>query len=323
VQLQFAVENFTLTPQPTGDERSGVIAVYVDGKFFENFATTSAQITLPRRGTHFIEAELTHIDRSPFVPRTTDSLYLSVTQKTPYILIKNQRSEMTVYTDQPKFDIAFDPATFENTANYIKVFVDGEVDGSTEESGINTSYTFVNPVTPGKHSVRFVLYKKNGAPYSPVVDSTFTLNYNNNRPDITTVTMPETVNLGSDVPFQAAIRNFAPGKDGYLMVSLPNHTHYLTSPDSTITPDFQGTQKILFRLVDKNGFMLYPDVYTEKVVRASGAGGQGQNSSNFIPTGLFTTAQDGALPRINLLILATIEAIAIIVFGVFLVRRHK
>jgi hypothetical protein len=323
--IAFAVENFTLTAQPEGDERAGVVSLFVDGKFFENFASSSAQISIPKKGTHLIEVELTHVDRTPFVPRIADSMYVYVQSKTPYITVKNMRNEMTVYTDQPQFEIDFEPAVFEDTTSFIKVFVDGEVDGSTKDTGINTSYRFSNPLEVGTHSVRFVLFRENGKAYTPSVESSFSLKYSDKRPDISDVAIPERITVGASVPFKAKLENFTLGKDGYLFLRAGNKNYIFSTPEAQFVPTFQGAQKVSFQLLDKNGHFLNPPVSTEKVVQVSNASSLNDKSgaSKFIPPGIFTTAQDGGVPHVNLLVLAGIEAVAIIAFGIFLVKKQK
>ncbi len=320
--LEMEVSNYLLTAKPVEEYQAGVIAVYVDGKFFTNTASTSATLTIPRVGTHYVEVELTHVDRSPFVPRIADSFTIHVQKKSPLLQVLDFRPDSTVYTATPTFPILYEYASFEENSGYYQVFVDGEVDGTSKDLADPTRYTLNTPLTEGKHSLRVALYNANDRPVVPTVDFQVPFIYSQNKPVIENVTLPRNTEMNKEVPFEVVLSGFTPGKDGYIDVFAEGVHYYVTEPQSRLPRLSGGNQKVTFTLLDKNGFVLKPSVSVEKIVSVQAQKTE-SGPSALIPGGIFTTAEDGQQPRWGFLILGAIEAVAIVVFGVLLLRHER
>jgi hypothetical protein len=320
ITLQFSVENFTLTTRAEEDGKSGVINVYVNGAFFENFATSSAQITLPRQGTHFIEAELVKTSRESFVPRIVDTMYVSVVKQTPHLRISNIAKDQTIYESRPTLEIP--TANFDFREGYYQVFVDGVVDGDSKLLENVESYPLLNNLTEGKHTLKLALYSSNGKPVLPVVEYTLPFIYTNNKPEILRVDLPKEVAIGEAVPFKVELNNFTLGKDGLLsIVDGQGKVMLFETSEGEIKGLSSGANKLSFTLYDVKGRPLFAEAPSEKVVLVKD--GLETPGSGSAQNGIFTLPQDGAQPQWMFISLAFVEACAILTFAILLFKKHK
>ncbi len=321
--LEMKVTNFELTAKPIESPTVGVVAIYVDGKFFTNSASNSAQLTIPKAGTHHIEVELTHVDRSPIVPRVADSFYIHVQKKTPYLQVKDLRAEGFLYVDKPTLAIDYIPASFEDKSKYYQVFIDGEVDGTSKDLEDTSKYTINNALTAGKHSLRLALYSDNDRPYTPTVEYQVPFNYSADRPTIEEIVMEQQIDSSQPLHFEVMATNFMIGKDGYVDVFAEGVHHYLSQASGDLPHLSVGNQKVAFTLYDRNGYLLNPNTSIQKIVSVTGAKNNTKSINSFLPSGTFFAPSDGSGPRWGFIMLGAIEAIAIIVFGILLLKHEK
>ncbi|MDQ3098664.1 MAG: hypothetical protein M3Q44_02875 [bacterium] len=325
INLVFAVTAFELTARPIESSSAGVISIYVDGKFFTNTASSSASISIPKTGTHLIEAELTRVDRTPFIPRASDSMYIHVQKKTPFLMIPSFRPDTKIYSATPTFKVTHLPASFEDKSGYYQVFIDGEVDGNSKDLPDPSSYIVNTPLIEGKHSLRLALYTENARPYLPTVEYQIPFTYSAIKPIIDEVKISRTIAVEQEVPFELILSHFEPGKDGYIDV-LAEGVHYYLSSSKAVFPRLSaGNQKISYTLLDKNGYALIPPVSTEMVVSVIANSVNSNSVNSLLAPGIFSMNENGSQPRWGFLILGVIEALAIIVFGILLLKheRHK
>lgn len=320
VELQFAVSNFTLTTRPNEDKNAGVIALYLDDKFYNNVASTSAIVQLPRIGTHKIEAELVHTNRQPVLPRVSQSVYLHNQRKTPHISFSNLKNGATIYAARPLIEVDLRRESYEDQNTYYQVFVDGVVDGDSLESEDPKKYVLQNELKPGKHTLRVALYNENGKPYSPVVDSSIALTYAESVPSISALKMSDVVKDGEAVAFEASFDNFTVPENGYLVVSEGDSSLSFSASSGVLDNLSQGEHAFTFELVDLNGLPLVPPVIAEKVVQV---GGQTDNTAPVKQArGIFETGESG-IPRWGWVGFAGVQALVILVFGLVLISKHK
>lgn len=319
--LHFSIENFNLTAKPLESSSSGVISLYVDGAFFETFASSSAQIYIPRSGTHYVEAELVNVNRTSFTPRILDTAYLNVQKKTPYIRVLNLKQDGVVFDSHPTLQMEL--MNIEKGKQYYKVFVDGVLDGSSKDSEDPTNYTLSNELIPDSHALKIALYNENDSPVYPVVEVSLNFNYSLKKPRIKSIDLPKQVSLTEKIPFTVEFENFNPGKDGKLGVVNGNGAvSFYSEATGELNNLKPGANKISFALYDNSGVQIVADPPQEKIITVESAATINNQNKAFF-TGLFTTAEDQRQPRWVFIGLAGIEAIAIIVFAVLLFKRGK
>ncbi len=320
VDLKFAVSDFTLTARPEEASNSGVIAVYLDGKFYTHVATDSAVVQLPRLGTHKIEAELVGINREPIVPRVSSHVYVHYQKKTPYLQLTNVRTGATIYSDTPTFALDFRKEQFEDQSTYYQVFIDGVVDGDSQELTTPAMYTVKQALTPGRHTVRVALYTENGRPYSPVIETLSSFTYVEDVPTIASVSLPDTIVPGETVAFSTALQDFRVPEDGYLVAKTRDRVWKISSESGELVGMNKGNTSIEFALVDRNGFGLVPAVRAEKTVVYEELAANVPEAGSL--SGFFMTGAEGNAPRWGLLAIGVIQAVVILIFGVVLTTRH-
>jgi hypothetical protein len=320
IHLQFSIENFTPTTRAEEDGKSGVVNIYVNGAFFENFASSSAQITLPRQGTHFVEAELVKTSRESFVPRIVDTMYINVLKETPYLRVANISRDQTIYQANPTIEV--DVVHFDPREGYYQVFVDGVVDGDSRQLENPGRYTLVNQLTEGKHILKLALYSLNGRPISPVVEYSVPFIYTAKKPEIRGIELPKEIVFGEGAPFKVELNNFTLGVDGLLsVVDGQGKVTLFETREGEIKGLPAGVNKLSFTLYDLRGRPLFAEAPFEKVVLVKdGLEAPGEGSAQ---NGIFTLPQDGAQPQWMFIALAFVEACAILTFAILLFKKHK
>jgi hypothetical protein len=320
-KVNFAIENFKLTTQPTAEEGAGLIAVYVDGKFFTNTASTSAQLYIPRAGTHYIEAELTHVNRDSVVPRVSDTRYVYVQKKSPYLRVKNIVQGSTIATDSPVLDIDFVQNAYEDQDTYYQVFVDGVVDGDSKLLDSPEKYSLKTPLSEGKHSLRLVLYDAKGYVYKPTVDTQISFSYSSDSASILAASFPDDpIDFGL-LPFDLSIENFTVGKDGYVLAEYGDTSQIFATSSGTLRDVPPGSGSVRFSLLGRDGRAFVPDI-SKSVDLPELSSVPNQNSRGvFEGIGVFDFNQ-GVSWRPGLLVVAFFEAIGIILLATYLAHRH-
>jgi hypothetical protein len=320
--FQFSVDNFKLTTRPEESSASGVINIYVDGAFFTNTATNSASLYIPRQGTHYIEAELVKVSRESLVPKIVDTMYIHVGKKSPYLRINNITKDQVVYESKPVLMV--DRENLENSTNYYQVFVDGKVDGNSKELTDPDKYTLNTSLEPGKHTVKLALYSEDDRPVTPVVETSTVFSYSTDSPRLLSVELPKESASGADIPFKAQLENFVPGQDGYLAVIESGGSPMLLETSSGVLKSLKkGKHTVAFTLYDMNGRILFTDPPIEKVIEVKDLNEANKTAGSDVPSGVFTTGQDGDHPRWLFIGLAVLEGLAIITFAMLLFKRDR
>jgi len=322
VKLEFDVKNFELTGLPIKKENAGVIGIYVDGKFFTNSASTSAQLYIPRVGTHFIEAELNYVNRDSVVPRVSDSKYLHIQKKSPYLRVKNLHQSETVYIDKPTIAIDQIQNVYEDLESYYQVFLDGQVDGDSKDSVDSNVYTIQKPLSVGSHSLRLVLYNPNGSAHLPTVDYQFNFNYSDKIPVISSVSIENATDetIDGSKNFSANLENFKIPSEGYLLLKYVQNESVFATMSGTIKAP-KGVDNISFSLLNRSGRELVPSVSKEVVVPVVTPLGNNHRVNTVLTNGIFEF-NEGVSVRFELLIAAFFEAVIIVLVATYMTHRH-
>jgi len=318
--LQFSVENFELTPRPSNVRNQGVIAIYVDGKFYTNIASSSASVQFNKVGTHRVDAELVHTNRQLVLPRASDTIYLHNQKKLPFLSISNVRNGNTVYIPQPVLQITSRIEQYEDQNTYYQVFVNGVLDGDSTQSDNKESYLLKSFLREGRNSVRIALYGENGKPYSPVIDHLVELFYQTEMPALKSVEIEPRPSENS-VNFELELIDFKVPENGFVLVKTGDREISYATASGTINDFGRGSNEITFTLVDINGFKLLPNISAKQSVSV---GLQSEElTKTVIEQSVFTVGEAGSTTRNGLVGLALIQAIVILVFGSVLALRHS